>query len=85
MAAQLDDTPTLRPDEVAQIVMGVLLERYPALLSIDDELRGEIPAQAASDAAIHDAVDELERLGLVHVLDRFAFASYRAMRTRELT
>lgn len=87
MAAQPSNPLRLESDEVAQIVLGVLLERYPALLSVD-ELRAELPdpnsPQRLPDSSLHDAIDELERLGLVHVLDRFVFASYRAVRAQQL-
>jgi hypothetical protein len=79
--------PTLDEGEVTELVLSILLERHPALVAFD-ELVAEFPAadsdQAVPEAVIHDAIDELERLGLVHCLDRFLFASWRAIRAKQL-
>jgi hypothetical protein len=75
--------PTLDEEEILQITLGLLLERHPALVSFE-ELAAEFPAQSIADAQLHDAVDELERLGLVHCLASFHFASWRAVRMNQL-
>ncbi len=85
--ADPDALPTLDDDEVTELVLSILLERHPALVAFD-ELVAEFPdadsGQAVPESVIHDAIDELLRLGLVHCLDRFLFASWRAVRARQL-
>jgi hypothetical protein len=78
---------TLEDDEICQIVLSILLERHPALVAFE-ELAAEFPGPDTERdipaSVIHDAIDELVRLGLVYRLDRFVFASYAAVRARAL-
>lgn len=78
--------PTLDGDELTQVVLAILLERHPALVDFA-ELTVELPQGSGRDipeSVIHDAIDELVRLGLAHRLDRFIFASYTAVRAKQL-
>jgi hypothetical protein len=77
-----DFHPRLDGEEILELVASILLERHPALVAFD-ELMAELEGRIAS-AVVHDAIDELERLGLVHCLSDFAFASWRAVRARQL-
>ena len=73
-------------DEAPQAILNVLLDRHPALVSIE-ELVGyfSVPTRTAYDTMVVDeGVDDLVRWGLAHRLDQFAFASYTAVRGLEL-
>jgi len=73
-------------DEVAQAILAALLDRYPALVSLE-ELEQHFafpPEHAFSAMAIDEGVNDLARFGLAHRLDRFAFASHAAKRAAEL-
>jgi hypothetical protein len=74
--------PPLSGEEIVELVASVLLERYPALVAFED-LMAEFEGRIAS-TVVHDAIDELARLGLVHCVGGFAFASWRAVRARQL-
>jgi hypothetical protein len=82
-----DTRPTLEGDEVTEIVLSILIDRHPALVAFD-ELAAEFPdldtEQRFPESVIHDAIDELVRLGLAHRLDRFVFASHAAVRAKAL-
>lgn len=78
---------TLSADEVAALVLQVLLERQPALVAVEELVRefGHAdPAQAIADFFVREAVDELVRSGLAYRLEGFVFASYSAVRAGEL-
>jgi hypothetical protein len=85
--AETTTSLALDDDEICQIILSILLERHPALVAFE-ELVAEFPShdteQALPASVIRDAIDEVARLGLVHQLDRFAFASYAAVRARAL-
>jgi hypothetical protein len=68
-------------EEIVEVVACVLLERYPALVAFE-ELMAEL--EGCSSAIVHDAIDELERLGMLHCMGSFALASWRAVRARQL-
>ena len=59
--------------------MQLLLAEHPALLS-RDEIRREIGAEISAD----DALAHFQRLGLVHELDDFFWATRTAMATEEV-
>ena len=69
-------------DEVARCVLTVLLDCYPALVSIEELVRHfAFPARTAfPQMFIEEGVDDLARAGLAHRLDRFVFASQAAVR-----
>jgi hypothetical protein len=73
-------------DEVAQAVLVVLLDRHPALMSIEELVQYfALPTQSAfGSMLVNEGLDDLARWGLVHRLDRFVFASYAAVRGLEL-
>ncbi len=73
-------------DEVTQAILGVLLHRYPALVSLEELVQNyAYPSEHAfSMRAIHEGVDDLARWGLAHRLDRFAFATHAAKRGEQL-
>lgn len=88
----MPDQPTaaegFMPDieEVAQAILVVLLDRHPALMSVEELLRyAAYPAEHAfTRQDIEDGVNDLARYGLAHRLDQFAFASYAAKRGEQL-
>lgn len=69
-------------DEVAGCVLTVLLDRYPALVSIEELVQHfAFPGRSAFPAMfIEEGVDDLARAGLAHRLERFVFASQSAVR-----
>ncbi len=89
----MPDEPTagvvyvLETDEVARNVLTVLLDRHPALVSLEELVRHFAfpPTTAISEMFIREGVDDLARYGLAHRLDRFAFASHSAVRANELS
>jgi hypothetical protein len=75
-------------DEIAGVVLSILLERHPTLVSLD-ELFAEITVSVSStrstpEPLIHDGLGELLRAGLVHRIDDFFFASHAAVRASQL-
>jgi hypothetical protein len=70
-------------DEAASAVHAILLERYPALVELDELVRDLVGPKLPA-IFVHEALDELVRAGLAHRLDRFAFASHAAVRGRAL-
>lgn len=75
----------LEADEVARLVLGVLLVRHPALVAVEELVR-EFGTQdrdrSMPEMFIQEGVDELVCSGLAHRLDRFVFASYSAVRAQ---
>jgi hypothetical protein len=76
-------------DEVEGSVLGMLVDRYPALVAIEDELvrdlnhpsrQNPVPAQI-----VREAVESLARGGLAYVVDeRFALLTRAAFRANAL-
>ncbi len=90
----MQDQPTagtcgvLGQDEIAQLVLTVLLDRHPALVSIEELVRHfdyRQPKDRISDIFVREAVDELRRSGLAHQLGEFAFASHSGVQANKLT
>lgn len=86
-----DKTPkplTRDDDEMAELVLAVLVERHPTLVAFE-ELVAELSVagqdRSAIEAAVETALGELSRLGLAHRVERFAFASHTAIRARQLS
>jgi hypothetical protein len=73
-------------DEVAGTLLNVLLDRHPALVSVEELVRyAAFPSGTAfSEMCVDEGLDDLARWGLAHRLDRFAFASHAAVRVGEL-
>lgn len=73
-------------DEVAQAILVVLLDRYPALIALEELVQHYAfpPEHAFSVMAVDEGVDDLARFGLAHRLDRFAFATHAAKRAEDL-
>ena len=66
--------------DARSVVLGVLLDHHPGLLSIDEVVR-EITADSHSFAkrdGVEVALRELVEAGLAHRLGRFVFASHAA-------
>jgi hypothetical protein len=79
--------PVLAADEVARLVLTVLLDRHPALVALEELVRHfdyPRPEDTIPEVFIRESVDELRRCGLAHRLDQFAFATYSAVRGNEL-
>jgi len=77
----------LEHDEVARLILTVLLDRHPALVALDELVRYfdyRQPEDRIAAMFMREGVDELRRMGLAHQLDQFAFASYSAVRANEL-
>jgi len=79
----------LEHDEVARAIFTVLLDRHPALVSLEELTRffdhRERPEDRITPLFVRECVDELRRMGLVHQVDQFAFASYSAVRAAKLS
>jgi hypothetical protein len=58
--------PSTSPPARATAVAGLLLDRYPALLS-----RGEIQREIGDQVGVDDALGYLERIGLAHRVEGF--------------
>lgn len=75
-------------DEVASVILSILLKRYPALVAIEElvrELSEPSLMQCIEEPLVHDALADLLTSGLVHRLDRFAFPTQSMMRALELS
>lgn len=75
------------PDEVARVVLGIALRRYPGLVAIDDlmrELTHPSLRQSIDEPLIHDALVDLTTSGLLHRLDGFVFPTRATLRGGEL-
>jgi len=75
-------------NEVARQILGILLERQPALMAIEELVRylgHPDPKQAVSEIFVRDGVGELVCSGLAHQLGEFVFASYSAVRIEQLS
>lgn len=75
-------------DEVARLILTVLLDRHPALVALEELAHYfdyQRPADRIDPMFVREGVDELRRMGLAHQLEQFAFASYSAVRANELT
>jgi len=82
-----DDLGVVEHDEVARLILTVLLDRHPALVALEELVRYfdyEQPANRIAAMFVREGVDELRRMGLAHQLDGFAFATYSAVRASEL-
>lgn len=82
-----DEIGVLDHNEVAQLVLAVLLDRYPALVALEELVRHfdyRRPEDTICEMFLREGVEELRRAGLAHQLDQFAFASYSAVRANEL-
>jgi hypothetical protein len=64
-----------------RVVLGLLLEHHPALLSIDEVVRyvAPDPAGFAERDAVEVAIRALAEAGLAHQLERFVFATAPAV------
>lgn len=83
-----EDTWLPDSDEVARVILGVLLQRHPALVAVDElvrELALPSSTQRIQEPLIQDGLDDLARCGLIHQLDVFVFATRAAARAHELT
>ncbi len=81
------DSGVLDENEIARLILGVLLERHPALVALEELVRYfdyRRPEDAISELFIREGVEALRRCGLAHQLGQFAFASYSAVRADEL-
>jgi hypothetical protein len=68
------ETSLLDEDEVGRIILGLLLERHPALVEIDElvrQLAHPMHSRPVPEAFIHDGLLDLASSGLIHRLDRF--------------
>ena len=75
------------PDGATRFLLGCLIARHPALLSIDELVRafaGSMQEHHAARLLVDDGVAELLGSGLAHRVDGFVFASQAAMRANEL-
>lgn len=60
-------------------MLGLLLDAYPALLSLD-----EITREVGDRVAVEDALARSHRVGLIHRIEVFAFPTRAAIRSRQL-
>jgi hypothetical protein len=89
----MPDEPTagqsrmLGSDDIERLILGVLLDRHPALVALEELVRHfdySRPEDSISPVFVREGVEELRRSGLAHQLDQFAFASFAAVRAHEL-
>jgi hypothetical protein len=81
------ESGVLDSDAIARLVLTVLLDRHPALVSLEELVRHfdyRRPEDRIAELFLREGLDELRRNGLAHQLDQFAFASYSAVRASEL-
>jgi hypothetical protein len=81
------DIGVLDNDEVGRLILTVLLDRHPALVALDELVRYfdyQRPENKVAPMFVREGVDELRRMGLVHQLGQFAFASASAVRANQL-
>jgi hypothetical protein len=74
-------------DEVASNALATLMERHPALVSLDElvlDLCRPGPGRSLPPLFVREGLDELVRAGLAHQLGHFYFASHTAVRGQEL-
>lgn len=67
-----DDVGVLEHDEVARLILTVLLDRHPALVALEELVRYfdyRRPEDRIAAMFVHEGVDELRRIGLAHQLD----------------
>lgn len=82
------DVGVLDHDEVIRVILTVLLDRHPTLVALEELVRYldfERPEHHIAPMFVREGVDELRRVGLVHKLDHFAFASDSAVRASKLS
>jgi hypothetical protein len=76
------------PDDVSDfdedVVLGLLIGHAPAHFLSTDELAQALGGEATATRT-EDALAGLERAGLAHRLDRFAWPTRAALRSDELT
>jgi hypothetical protein len=75
-------------DNPGAIVLGILVGRYPALLSVDELVREVAGFSGDPDQArimVLDGLAELMGDGLAHEVANFVFASRAAVRAAELS
>lgn len=66
-------------EPTARAVMQELLAAYPALLS-----RHELQRELGDPLGVEDALDYCQRMGLVHVIDDYVWATRSAVAAEEL-
>lgn len=72
-------------DEVAGVVLGILVSNHPGLLGIEElvcEFAG-LRDRGSARVLVEDGLAQLLASGLAHRLDGFVFATRAAMRARE--
>lgn len=75
-------------DEVASVILSIVLKRHPALVAIEElvrELSEPSLMQRIEEPLVCDALVDLVTSGLVHRLDRFVFPTFTALRSAHLT
>lgn len=82
-----DCSSLLERQDVAAVLLDILIAEHPAILSADELVRlfagGRLDIREASPI-VTDGLAELLASGLVQRLDGFVFASRSALRAREL-
>jgi len=73
-------------DRLASTVFGVVLDSYPALMSVEEVVQevARDPARFGDRDEVGNAIRDLAREGLLHRTGGFVFATRAAVRTREL-
>lgn len=74
-------------DEVARIVLGIVVEHHPGLVAIGEllrELANPTLPRPMPQPFVYDGLADLTRSGLIHRLDGFVFASRAGVRANEL-
>jgi hypothetical protein len=87
-ATETPDQSPVGADRAAQIVLGVLTEHHPTLLTVDEVVlvcAGSAVERSEAEVLVADGLTELMASGLAHRLDRFVLASRAAVRADELS
>jgi hypothetical protein len=75
-------------DEVARIILGIVLQRHPGLVAIEElvrELAHPSLTQRIEEPLIQDGLTELVTNGLLYRLGSFVLVTRAAARAAELT
>ncbi len=75
-------------DEVASVILSIVLKRHPALVAIEElvrEMSEPSLMQYIDEPLVHDALADLVTSGLVHRLDRFVFVTQTMIRATQLS
>ena len=86
MQAPSDPSPPAGDDLNAAPLLTILLDHYPALMSLDElvnEFAGLSRDRKQAEMMVADGLAALMASGLIHRIDRFVFASRAAVKAEQ--